>query len=188
MTYSTPTSRSINAPISPVCAHSLDSVEQSCAATLIFEPSSRSHTFFNAVKTGAITTSQWFAFATKGFNASAVSTDSLTVLYIFQFPAITGLRMFSKLCQSTLQRLAASHQPGTQASHHRRSKYARCGLRRLHELPQKQNRHHQQSPPRRDPRLQQPRERSRLCPDQTVALQTRPSDHSTRSCARPEAL
>src|ERR1051326_7684028 len=87
----------MNAATSPVCAPSLISVEQSCAATLMFEPSSRSHTVFNDVKTGAITTSQWFAFATKGFSASTVSTDSLTVLYIFQFPAITGLRMFSRL-------------------------------------------------------------------------------------------
>src|SRR5690349_17884218 len=59
----------------------------------MFEPSSRSHTVFKDVNTGAITTSQWFAFATRGFRASAVSTDSLTVLYIFQFPAITGLRI-----------------------------------------------------------------------------------------------
>ena len=61
----------------------------------MFEPSSRSHTVFSDVKTGAITTSQWFAFATNGFNASAVSTDWLTVLYIFQFPAITGLRIIN---------------------------------------------------------------------------------------------
>src|SRR5688500_11869469 len=83
----------MNAATSPVCAPSSFSVEQSCAATLILEPSSRSQTVFSAVKTGAITTSQWFAFATSGFNASAVSTESLSVLYIFQFPAITGLRI-----------------------------------------------------------------------------------------------
>src|ERR1043165_1210797 len=87
----------MNAATSPVCAPSLTSVEQSCAATLMFEPSIRSHTVFSDVKTGAITTSQWLAFATSGFNASAVSTDSLTVLYIFQFPAITGLRIVHPL-------------------------------------------------------------------------------------------
>jgi hypothetical protein len=59
----------------------------------MFEPSTRSQTVFNAVNTGAMMTSQWFALATRGFNASAVSTESLSVLYIFQLPAITGLRM-----------------------------------------------------------------------------------------------
>src|SRR6185436_8480951 len=59
----------------------------------MFEPSRRSATVFIAVKTGAITTSQWFALATRGFSARAVSTAWLSVLYIFQFPAITGLRI-----------------------------------------------------------------------------------------------
>jgi hypothetical protein len=42
------------------------------------------------VKTGAMTTSQWFAFATKGFSSTAVCADSARSLYIFQFPAMTG--------------------------------------------------------------------------------------------------
>jgi len=42
---------------------------------------------------GAITTSQWLAFATSGLNASKNARVSACVLYIFQFPAITGLRM-----------------------------------------------------------------------------------------------
>ncbi len=56
----------------------------------MFDPSRRSATVFNDVKTGAMTTSQWFAFATSGFNAIAVATDSAISLYIFQFPAMTG--------------------------------------------------------------------------------------------------
>src|SRR3954465_1886085 len=59
----------------------------------MFEPSSRSATVLSAVKTGAITTSQWFAFATRGFNSTAVRTESAMSLYIFQFPAMTGLRI-----------------------------------------------------------------------------------------------
>jgi hypothetical protein len=47
-------------------------------------------TVLRAVKTGAITTSQWFALATRGFSARDVSTASERSLYIFQFPAITG--------------------------------------------------------------------------------------------------
>src|SRR6266404_7666116 len=90
MTWETPTSRSITAVTSPVCGPSSISVEQFCAATRIFEPSSRSDTVLSAVNTGAMITSQWLAFDTSGFNASAVSTASLSVLYIFQLPAITG--------------------------------------------------------------------------------------------------
>src|ERR1051326_6233966 len=56
----------------------------------MFDPSKRSATDFSAVKTGAMTTSQWFALATRGFNATGVATASPTVLYIFQFPAMTG--------------------------------------------------------------------------------------------------
>src|SRR6476469_10773998 len=56
----------------------------------MLDPSSRSATVFKAVKTGAMTTSQWLALATSGFSANAVSTASPSSLYIFQFPAITG--------------------------------------------------------------------------------------------------
>src|SRR5437870_10907800 len=87
----------MNAATSPVCAPSSGSVEQSCAATPMFDPSSRSATVFSDVNTGAITTSQWLALATRDFRASAVSTDSPAVLYIFQFPAITGLRIICQL-------------------------------------------------------------------------------------------
>src|SRR4030095_15018950 len=59
----------------------------------MLDPSSRSPTVLIAVKTGATTISQWLAFATNGFSARTVSTACPIVLYIFQFPAITGLRM-----------------------------------------------------------------------------------------------
>jgi hypothetical protein len=46
-----------------------------------------------AVYGGATTTSQWFALATSGLSAVTVATASPINLYIFQFPAITGLRI-----------------------------------------------------------------------------------------------
>ena len=61
----------------------------------MFEPSSLSATVLIAVKTGAMTTSQWFAFATSGFNSSAVAAESAISLCIFQFPAMTGFRIRS---------------------------------------------------------------------------------------------
>src|SRR6185503_12149419 len=96
ITCEQPTSFIMSAATSSVCAPCFDSVAQFCAATRMFEPSSRSATVFNAVKTGAITISQWLALATSGFSASAVSTASLSSLNIFQFPAITGLRIRSE--------------------------------------------------------------------------------------------
>src|SRR5438477_4173570 len=89
----------MKAATSPVNAPSFCSAAQFCAATLMFEPSSRSATLFKAVKTGAMTISQRFALATSGFRATAVATESATVLYIFQFPAITGLRMIKNYCR-----------------------------------------------------------------------------------------
>src|SRR5215204_3702128 len=86
-----PASLIISAATSPVCAPCFDSAAQFWAATCMFEPSNRSATDFNEVNTGAITTSQWLAFETSGFRARAVSTASPWSLYIFQFPAITGL-------------------------------------------------------------------------------------------------
>src|SRR5437588_11628791 len=83
----------MNAATSPVKAPSFLSVAQSCPATLIFDPSKRSAMLFSAVNTGAMITSQWLALAIRGFKATAVATESPTVLYIFQFPAITGLRI-----------------------------------------------------------------------------------------------
>src|SRR5881227_1249024 len=68
----------MKAATSPVNAPSLRSLAQFCAATLMFDPSKRSATLFNAVKTGAMTTSQWFALATSGFSASAVVSESPT--------------------------------------------------------------------------------------------------------------
>ena len=47
-----------------------DLAAQSCAAMRIFDPSTRSATVFSAVKTGAITTSQWVALATSGLSAA----------------------------------------------------------------------------------------------------------------------
>src|SRR5438067_6293193 len=95
MTCEQPASRTMKAATSPVNAPSLCSVAQSCADTRIFDPSRRTATDFKAVKTGAITTSQWLAFATRGLSATAVATESATVLYIFQFPVMTGLRIRS---------------------------------------------------------------------------------------------
>src|SRR5437870_3019370 len=86
----------MKAATSPVNAPSFCSAAQFCAATLMFEPSRRSATLFKAVKTGAITISQRFALATSGFSATAVATESATVLNIFQFPAMTGFRMIGK--------------------------------------------------------------------------------------------
>src|SRR5690606_35188093 len=88
--YLQPTSFSIVGATSPVNAPKPFCVAQSCAAMPIFEPSRRSATVLSAVNTGAMTTSQCVAFATRGFRASAVSTASPTRLYIFQFPAITA--------------------------------------------------------------------------------------------------
>jgi hypothetical protein len=48
----------MSAAISPVCALCLISVEQSCPAMRMFEPSRRSATVFKDVNVGAITTSQ----------------------------------------------------------------------------------------------------------------------------------
>jgi hypothetical protein len=50
------------------------------------------------VKGGATITSQWPACAASGLIFSMKSTAYAMVLYIFQLPAITGLRMFSVLC------------------------------------------------------------------------------------------
>src|SRR5882672_5025375 len=93
LTCVAPASLNMKGATSPVCAPSSTSVEQFCPATRMLDPSSRSATVLSAVNTGAITTSQWLALATSGLSARAVSTDSPTVLYIFQFPAITGLRI-----------------------------------------------------------------------------------------------
>src|SRR5579864_851832 len=46
-----------------------------------------------AVKGGAITTSQWLAFATSGAQAEKKARVSASVLNIFQLPAITRRRM-----------------------------------------------------------------------------------------------
>src|SRR2546421_215354 len=83
----------MNPATSPVKAPSAISVAQFCAETLMFEPSRRSATLFSAVNTGAMIISQWLAFATSGLSASAVETESATVLYIFQFPAMIGFRI-----------------------------------------------------------------------------------------------
>src|SRR5438067_13435920 len=88
----------MNAPPSPVNARSAFSVAQFCAETLMFEHSRRSATLFSAVKTGAMITAQWFAFATSGLRASAVETESPTVLYIFQFRSEE--RRVGKECRS----------------------------------------------------------------------------------------
>src|SRR5690242_13301129 len=102
----------MNAATSPVKALSAFSVAQFCAETLMFEPSRRSATLFSEVNTGAMMTSQWFALATRGLRASAVETESPTVLYIFQFPAMTALRIsrFSKKISAFGLRLEAKVQ------------------------------------------------------------------------------
>src|SRR5688572_12245509 len=90
ITSEQPASLIIIGATSPVCAPKSFCTAQSWAATRILDPSSRSDTVLRAVKTGAITTSQGDAFATSGFKARAVSTDSPISLNIFQLPAITG--------------------------------------------------------------------------------------------------
>src|SRR5208283_4578261 len=98
MTCVQPASTSIAAEMSPVCAPSLSQCI-SWADTATFDPSAASAAAANAVKGGATTTSQCTACAATGLIISMKCTASATVLYIFQFPAITGLRMFSILGQ-----------------------------------------------------------------------------------------
>ncbi len=97
MTCVQPASTSIAGETSPVCAPSLSQCI-SCADTATFDPLAACAAAAKAVKGGATTTSQCSAFAATGLIFSMKSTASAMVLYIFQFPAITGLRMFSILC------------------------------------------------------------------------------------------
>src|SRR5262249_36574525 len=105
MTRLAPASFNISPQISPVCAPCFVSVERSWAATLMFDPSRRSATALIAVYGGATATSQWFAFATSGLSEVTVATASPINLCIFQFPAMTGLRI-------TFSRIVATAQPG----------------------------------------------------------------------------
>src|SRR5215470_12493231 len=112
----------MNAATSPVCAPSSATGAQSWAEIFMLEPSKRSATDFKAVNTGAITTSQWFALATSGFNASAVATESPTVLYIFQLPAMTGFLIRTIFVFCTLffvfcQEFSAPSQPRQSTKH-----------------------------------------------------------------------
>src|SRR5262249_2542993 len=143
----------IKAATSPVWAPSSATGAQSCAETLIFDPSSRSATLFSAVKTGAMTTSQWLALATSGFRARAVATESPIVLYIFQFPAMTGLRMRGSIQKSGVwvrsqkQVICPSEQilpatlrpPETPTWRHHRLRYALCDRRRRRVTQQQRN-------------------------------------------------
>src|SRR4029077_20849664 len=88
-----PPSTSIRSHISPVNAPSLDP-QTFCAAVPLIEPFPASTHAAIAVNGGATTISQRFAAATRGLNAAKKSRASCCVLYIFQFPAITGLRMW----------------------------------------------------------------------------------------------
>src|ERR1051325_7718183 len=81
------------AETSPVNAPSPGSAATSCAATSTFEPSRRSASARIAVKGGASTMSQWVAATTSGLNDCKKPRASGIVLYIFQFPAISGLLM-----------------------------------------------------------------------------------------------
>src|ERR1700733_990123 len=54
-----------------------------------------------AVNGGAITMSQWAALATSGVKAEKKLRGSACVLYIFQFPAITGRRIGDSLREKT---------------------------------------------------------------------------------------
>src|SRR5262249_37189298 len=136
----------------------------------MFDPSSRSATVLIAVHTSAITTAQWFAFATRGFSASAVSTASPSVLYIFQFPAITGFLIYLSVSAAT---------PGS-SSPARNSRGApppveMCVI--LSATPARVTAE-AESPPPTVTQLPQPREQLRSFPDQRAALQIHPLDHS----------
>ena len=92
-----PASKIMRGETSPVCAPSA-SQWTSCALTRTFEPRAVAATAASAVKGGATTNSQWLASATSGFSRATKSMASPIVLYIFQFPAISGLLTFSVLC------------------------------------------------------------------------------------------
>src|SRR5690349_21571134 len=78
------------AETSPVNAPGPPSPATSCAATSTFAPSRRSASALIAVNGGARTMSQWVVATTSGLNDCTKPSASGIVLYIFQFPAISG--------------------------------------------------------------------------------------------------
>src|ERR1051326_650727 len=85
-----PASTSISAETSPVNAPCLCSAATSWAATCTVVPTRASATARKAVNGGATTTSQCVTPSTRSAIDRAVATASAIVLYIFQFPAMTG--------------------------------------------------------------------------------------------------
>src|SRR3954451_16273721 len=78
--------------ISPVKAPSL-AHPIFCAPTRMFEPLTASTAAVRFVKGGQITISQCEDFSTSGRNFSKNCVVSAGVLYIFQLPAMTGVRI-----------------------------------------------------------------------------------------------
>src|ERR1019366_1871440 len=87
-----PASSNIPAEISPVNAPSVSQCI-SCAAIEIEVPFAASTAAASAVNGGATTMSQCVESATSGASAAKYARASACVLYIFQFPAITGRRI-----------------------------------------------------------------------------------------------
>src|SRR5215471_18918346 len=63
-----------------------------CAPNRIFESRTAFETSLRAVNGGQTTTSTSFWFANSSFRPRTRSSDSATVLFIFQLPAITNFR------------------------------------------------------------------------------------------------
>src|SRR3979490_2932254 len=87
-----PASTNIEAETCPVNAPSA-SQHRSCAAIEIAVPRAASTAVVRAVNGGATMMSQCVELATSGASAVKYARPSACVLYIFQFPAITGRRI-----------------------------------------------------------------------------------------------
>src|ERR1700722_11425576 len=92
-----PASTSIPVDTSPVHAPSASQCTF-CAAMEIAVPRTASTEAASAVNGGATIISQCTLCCTSGANAEKNAHASLCVLYIFQFPAITGRRMSRLFC------------------------------------------------------------------------------------------
>src|SRR5712671_537392 len=92
MTQPQPTALSMGAEISPVYAPSF-SQKTSCAPIPTAVDRAAVTAAGRFTKGGHTTTSAWDEFATNGTNCLKNTVVSAAVLYIFQLPAKTGLRM-----------------------------------------------------------------------------------------------
>src|SRR4051812_42419696 len=91
-----------------------------CAPTLIGEPLSASATPASATNVGQTTISTLLKGASLGLSSFTKSTDSWTVLNIFQFPAMIGVRMdFPSLIELRLITLLRGHAPTAVRRWHR---------------------------------------------------------------------